>query len=103
MNKHNFVIDNELTFRIDDFISELDNSSTSSVTGGGAVGAGGGYDDFAGGDDDDDVPGLGIDVDDILNSDKFTNFLMSPKANNSKSNKRKLSMDGSMKKFTIHP
>lgn len=49
MNKHNFVIDNELTFRIDDFISELDNSSTSSVTGGGAVGAGGGYDDFAGG------------------------------------------------------
>lgn len=50
-------------------------------------------------DDDDDVPGLGIDVDDILNSDKFTNFLMSPKANNSKSNKRKLSMDGSMKKI----
>lgn len=99
VNKHNFVIDNELTFRIDDFISELDNSSTSSVTGGGAVGAGGGYDDFAGGDDDDDVPGLGIDVDDILNSDKFTNFLMSPKANNSKSNKRKLSMDGSMKKI----
>lgn len=104
VNKHNFVIDNELTFRIDDFISELDNSSTSSVTGSGTAAGGGGggssgYDDFAGGDDDDDVPGLGIDVDDILNSDKFTNFLMSPKANNSKSSKRKLSIDGSMKKI----
>lgn len=63
--KHNFMIDDELTFRIDDFVTDLDSSSfinSSTLQG------------LEDDDDDDDVPGLGIDVDDILNSEKFNNL-----------------------------
>ncbi|KAK6454164.1 uncharacterized protein RJT20DRAFT_121510 [Scheffersomyces xylosifermentans] len=70
-NKYNYIIDDELTFRVDDFVSEVDSANnTTYIT----------IDDVDNVDVDDDVPGLGIDVDDILNSDKFANFTMSPKA-----------------------
>ncbi|KAK6460997.1 hypothetical protein DFJ63DRAFT_289371 [Scheffersomyces coipomensis] len=72
INKHNLVIDSELTFRIDDFIvdqSDSVNNTTMSTT----------LDDIDNVDFEDDIPGLGIDVDDILNSEKFNNFTMSPK------------------------
>lgn len=73
VNKHNFVIDDELTFRVDDFVADMaDQTSTGGLN---SV-----VEDYvAGVDDDDDIPGLGIDVDDILNSDKFNNLTMSPK------------------------
>lgn len=61
--KHNFVIDDQLTLRVDDFITDLESSFINSSTLQG-------LDD----DDDDEMPGLGIDVDDILNSDKFNNI-----------------------------
>ncbi|KAL6450376.1 BEM2 GTPase-activating protein BEM2/IPL2 [Candida maltosa Xu316] len=103
INKHNFVLDGELTFRIDDFIADLDNFSTKSLTGG-AIHTG--SDELVAGDDDDDVPGLGIDVDDILNSDKFANISISPKAtttsnfNKNNPNTGNLSVDGgSIKKI----
>lgn len=57
-HKHSIEIDNDLTLRIDDFVSDFDASSTLSVTDG----------------DTTEEDGLGIDVDDILNSDKFKNF-----------------------------
>ncbi|KAI5970164.1 BEM2 [Candida margitis] len=71
VNKHNVVIDDELTFRIDDFVADVadQTSGFNSVV----------EDYVTGVDDDDDIPGLGIDVDDILNSDKFNNLTMSPK------------------------
>lgn len=72
LNKHNFVFDADLTFRIDDFVSDLDTSPPSNA-----------LDDVDNVDDEDDVPGLGIDVDDILNSDKFKNFTITPKIPNS--------------------
>lgn len=73
VNKHNFVIDDELTFRVDDFVADMaDQTSTGGLN---SV-----VEDYvAGVDDDDDIPGLGIDVDDILNSDKFNNLTISPK------------------------
>lgn len=64
VDKHNIIVDADLTFRIDDFVSDMDASSINNL-------------DEVVEDDDDDVPGLGIDVDDILNSDKFNNFLIS--------------------------
>ncbi|KAG2733561.1 hypothetical protein G9P44_003086 [Scheffersomyces stipitis] len=68
VSKHNFIINDDLTFRIDDFVNELDPTAVN----------------FNSIDDvivevEDDVPGLGIDVDDILNSEKFNNFTISPK------------------------
>ncbi|RCK65659.1 GTPase-activating protein BEM2/IPL2 [Candida viswanathii] len=110
INKHNFVVDSGLTFRIDDFISEVDDYSSHPLLAG-ANGVGG-SEDFVAGDDDDDVPGLGIDVDDILNSDKFTNFLLSPKNNNNNNNntsnsnannKSDLSVDGIKKIYKFIP
>ncbi|ODV66693.1 hypothetical protein HYPBUDRAFT_7079 [Hyphopichia burtonii NRRL Y-1933] len=71
IDKHNVVIDDDLTFRIDDFVSDLDNSLVT-------AGTSNTYDDVGDNEDaDGDVPGLGIDVDDILNSDKFNNFSIS--------------------------
>ncbi|CAK7897493.1 hypothetical protein CAAN1_04S00232 [[Candida] anglica] len=65
--KRNIVIDDELVFRIDDFINDMENSIHD-------------FDEIDNVDIDDDVPGLGIDVDDILNSDKFNNLTIeSPK------------------------
>lgn len=86
VNKHNFVIDDELTFRVDDFVADMaDQTSTSGLN---SV-----VEDYvAGVDDDDDIPGLGIDVDDILNSDKFNNLTMSPKMS---SHKHRRSTSGS--------
>lgn len=60
------VINNDLTLRIDDFVPDFDASSTISS-------ADKSDDDKADGDED----GLGIDVDDILNSDKFKNLSIS--------------------------
>ncbi|KAG5419504.1 BEM2 [Candida metapsilosis] len=75
VNKHNFVIDDELTFRVDDFVDDVaDHTGLNSVV----------EDYVAGAEDDDDIPGLGIDVDDILNSDKFNNLTMSPKTSSHK-------------------
>lgn len=76
LNKHNVYIDDELTFRIDDFVSDFDSNSTV-------------LDDVDHVDDEDDVPGLGIDVDDILNSEKFKNFTMSPNPNKKDKHERK--------------
>lgn len=59
-DKHNIVVDNELTLRLDDFVSDFDAASTINTS----------VVDTSGADDD----GLGIDVDDILNSDRFKNF-----------------------------
>lgn len=71
VNKHNFIVDEDLTFRLDDFIDmDLANSTTLNT-----------LDDVDNVDDEEDAPGLGIDVDDILNSEKFNNFTMSPKPN----------------------
>lgn len=63
-NKHNIPISKNLVFRIDDFVSDLDvnNSDFNAL------------DDVDNEDDDEDVPGLGINVDDILNSEKFNNL-----------------------------
>lgn len=61
--KHNFVIDDELTLRVDDFVTDLESSFINSSTLQGLED-----------DDDDEIPGLGIDVDDILNSDKFNHI-----------------------------
>lgn len=60
--KHNIVVDDDLTLRIDDFVADSDGSFTAAVS-----------------DQDEtmDDDGLGIDVDDILNSDKFKNFTIS--------------------------
>ena len=67
-SKHNTVIDNDLTFRIDDFVADLEGSIFNTTLNA--------LDDVDNDDDDDDDTGLGIDVDDILNSDKFNNFSM---------------------------
>ncbi|GEQ66559.1 hypothetical protein JCM33374_g222 [Metschnikowia sp. JCM 33374] len=61
---HNIVVDNQLVLRLDDFISDFERTMTSAVSTGDI------YRSVA----DDD--GLGIDVDDIMNSDKFKNFTM---------------------------
>lgn len=60
--KHNVVIDNQLVFRLDDFTTDFE-STPSPVASNIAS-------EVMEGDDD----GLGIDVDDILNSDKFKKF-----------------------------
>lgn len=60
--RHGIVVDNDLTLRIDDFVSDFE--ATFNTTSSGDEG------DHQEGDED----GLGIDVDDILNSDKFKNF-----------------------------
>ncbi|CAH6723871.1 hypothetical protein CLIB1444_22S00122 [[Candida] jaroonii] len=71
-DKHHIVIDDELVFRIDDFVTELDhNTSTYNA-----------LEEVDHEDDDEYVPGLGIDVDDILNSEKFSNFHLSDSASN---------------------
>lgn len=59
-DKHSIVVDADLTLRLDDFVSDFDTNSTvnTSVTEG----------------DTAEEDGLGIDIDDILNSDKFKNF-----------------------------
>lgn len=59
-DKHSIVVDSDLTLRLDDFVSEFDANSTlnTSVTEG----------------DTAEEDGLGIDIDDILNLDKFKNF-----------------------------
>lgn len=59
-DEHDIVVDNELTLRLDDFVSDFDAASTINTS----------VVDTSCADDD----GLGIDVDDILNSDKFKNF-----------------------------
>lgn len=65
--KKNFIVENDLTLRIDDFVPEMDaalvNASNLQVS-----------DDIENGEEDDDDIGLGIDVDDILNSEKFNNI-----------------------------
>lgn len=68
--KHNVVVDHDLTFRIDDFVADVDSSVINATT----LNA---FDDVDNVDIEDDVPGLGIDVDDILNSEKFNNFTIS--------------------------
>ncbi|KAI5949358.1 BEM2 [Candida jiufengensis] len=81
-NKHNFAIDEELTYRIDDFV-ELDYHLHNSQTNGNLKnGLHANSDDYVAIDDEDDA-GLGIDVDDILNSDKFNNLTLSPKSRKS--------------------
>lgn len=62
-DKHSIVIDGDLTLRLDDFVSDFDTSSLNNTT-------------IADSDNADD-DGLGIDVDDILNSEKFKNFSIS--------------------------
>lgn len=59
--KHNIVVDNDLTLRVDDFINEFDAS----------------FSEPNSDDEDNTDDGLGIDVDDILNSEKFNNFTIS--------------------------
>lgn len=79
VNKHNLVIDDELTFRIDDFVTEVDSNGSGAVDD---------HDQVAGsldGGEEEDLPGLGIDVDDILSSEKFNNFTISPKSDNNRS------------------
>ncbi|KAK6198019.1 uncharacterized protein RJT21DRAFT_122886 [Scheffersomyces amazonensis] len=75
-SKHNFIIDEDLTFRIDDFIVDQMDSPVNTNTSISST-----LDDIDNVDFEDDIPGLGlgIDVDDILNSDKFNNFAISPK------------------------
>lgn len=63
-NKHNIPISKTLVFRIDDFVNDIDNQNSDFNA----------LDDVDNEDDDEDVPGLGINVDDILNSDKFNNL-----------------------------
>lgn len=57
-DKNDITVDENLVFRIDDFV-DLDKSVLGHAL------------DDVEEDDEDDVPGLGINVDDILNSDKF--------------------------------
>lgn len=59
--KNVVVVDDELVFRTDDFVTEVETSRVSSAH----------FDEIDAVDMEDDVPGLGIDVDDILNSDRF--------------------------------
>lgn len=59
--KHNIVIDNDLSLRVDDFINEFDGS----------------FSEPASDNEENTDDGLGIDVDDILNSEKFNNFTIS--------------------------
>ena len=59
---HNIVVDNDLVLRLDDFTSEFESNVTPSVSAGAASQLG------------DDEDGLGIDVEHIMNSDKFKNF-----------------------------
>lgn len=59
--KHNIVVDNDLSLRLDDFVSDFDTSFSEQPS------------DHEENTDD----GLGIDVDDILNSEKFNNFSIS--------------------------
>lgn len=62
-NKHSVVIDSDLTLRLDDFVSRFDPSSSVNTS-------------AAEGETAED-DGLGIDIDDILNSDTFKNFSIS--------------------------
>lgn len=74
---HNVQFDNNLTFRIDDFINDLESSilnSSSNVV-----------DVIDNVDEEEEDPGLGIDVDVILSSDKFNSITLSPMANQSPS------------------
>lgn len=59
--KHNIVVDNDLTLRVDDFITEFDTS----------------FSEPNSDNEDNTDDGLGINVDDILNSEKFNNFKIS--------------------------
>lgn len=65
-DSHKIVISNELTLRVDDFVPDFETSSL--LTSEERLEE----DEAINGDDQ----GLGIDVDDILNSDKFKNLLM---------------------------
>lgn len=56
-NKHNLMVDSDLVFRVDDFINDDSLSHNDDI--------------------EIDEEGLGIDVDDILNSEKFNNFSIS--------------------------
>lgn len=62
-NKHNVVVDADLVFRVDDFINDDSRSNNDDI--------------------EIDEEGLGIDVDDILNSEKFKNFTISDKGEGS--------------------
>ncbi|KAG7664050.1 BEM2 [[Candida] subhashii] len=83
IGKHNFAIDDELTFRIDDFVTEVENlNPNSSFTGE--------FDDEnhqgVGNGDGEEAntsvhSGLGLDVEGFLNSDQFTSIPSSPKRN----------------------
>lgn len=61
---HFFVVDKNLCFRIDDFVSDLDSSLIN-------LNLLNELDDIDTLDGDDDEPGLGIDVDDLLNSQNY--------------------------------
>lgn len=62
-SRETIVIDDDLVFRVDDFVNDVEPMVTSMH-----------FDEIDNVDIEDDVPGLGIDVDDILNSDKFNNL-----------------------------
>lgn len=61
-DSHSIVVDNQLVLRLDDFINDFEGIEPSTATNGEM--------NRPGADDD----GLGIDVDDIMNSEKFKNF-----------------------------
>lgn len=67
--RYNIVVDNDLTLRIDDFVNDFEQSVTTSNST---------YEDGDHIEVEDD--GLGIDVDDILNSEKFQNFSITEEA-----------------------
>lgn len=70
--RHNIVVDNDLVLRIDDFITDYESDLNAS-------------EDHTNQDEDD---GLGIDVDDILNSDKFKNFSITEESDAASSDRK---------------
>lgn len=89
-SKHNIKLDNDLVFRIDDFVNDVEGQPVSGFNA---------LDEVDNEDDDEEVAGLGIDVDDILNSDKFNNFSMSngSSTNDSESNHASSAGNGNQK------